>query len=165
MKTEQIKRAYVCGITDRKQLAERFSTTEKYVAKVIREANLRPRNKRTLTVSSYTEAVFLGITSVNDLANYFKVSSKTIKRFHSISHIRKKISEYFHVLNRPTQWGNTGNTTINPEQPTLKDVCNMLSDICSSIEPLANINKQAARNLKIINDIIIKIKQIKPYKK
>ena len=162
MKKERIKRAYANGMTDRKQLAEHFGTTEKYVAKVVREANLRPYDKRDLTISTYTEAVFLGFTSVYSLAWYFDVSERTIIRFNASTHIREKLSQYFHVFNRAALWKNE---VKKPEQPTLKDVCTMLQDICSSIEPIANDNKQAAQNVKKMRQIITEIERIKHYKK
>lgn len=160
-KIGQIKRAYAGGMTNCKQLAERFGTTEKYAAKVVREANLRPNGKRTLTASTYIEAIFLGFTTVADLADFFNVSERTVIRFKKESRIEEKLSKYFHALNRPIL---RSIISIEPRQPTLKDVCAMLQDICSSIEPLANDNKQAARNLKKIRQIITEIEQIEPYK-
>lgn len=159
-KTEKIKRAYISGIQDYKTLAANFFTTEKYVAKVIREANLRPNDKRTLTLSAYIEAVFLGYSSVADLSVYFNVSERTIKRFNASNQIRENLSKYFHVLNHSLKWSDLEH---EPEQPTLQYVCEMLKDICSSIEPISKDNKQAGRNIKKIKKIIAEIKQITPY--
>ena len=158
-KKEQIKRAYAIGNTDTRLLAERYGTKEKYVKKVIREAGLREKDKNVLTVDLYIEAVRLNITTVEDLARFFKVSKRTIQYFQKSTLVRKRLSEYLFVLNKPKrQLGIIDYTELH----TLNDICRMLNEICNTITPLAADYKPAAENVKKIRKIITKIEQIKP---
>lgn len=158
-KKERIKRAYTSGNTDTRQLAERYGTKEKYVKKVIREAGLREEDKPVLTVASYIEAVRLNITTVEDLARFFKVSKRTIQYFQVNSLVRKRLSEYLFVLNKPKrQLGRIDYAELH----TLGDVCNMLNEICNKIAPLAADYKPADENVRKIRKIITEIERIKP---
>ncbi len=158
-KKEQIKRAYTSGNTDTKQLAERYGTKEKYVKKVIREAALREEDKPVLTVASYIEAVRLNLTTVEDLARFFKVSERTIKNFHAKTLVRQRLSEYLFVLNKPKR---QLRRIDYAELHTLSEVCSLLNEVCNTITPLAADYKPAAENIKRLRKIITEVEQIKP---
>ena len=155
-KKKAIKLAYANGLTDIKQLATRYGTSEKYVAKVIREANLRPRDVRQLNEAEYINAYMLGKQSVKDLAAFFSVSEKTIKRFHVRTGIKEKLEVYMFSLSK------LHGTIDYTEHCSLKDACNILCKICDRMKPLADDYKNASSNLKKIRKIIEELEQINP---
>lgn len=155
-KKAQIKLAYANGLTDLEQLAARYGTSAKYVEKVVREANLRPRDIRKLNKAEYIEAYMLGKQSVNDLSAFFSTSEKTIKRFHVKTGIKEKLEAYIFSLSK------SHGTIENLEFCSLKDACNILRTICDRIEPLADDCKHAFGNLRKIRKIIEELEQIKP---
>lgn len=158
-KKEQIKRAYTSGNTDTKQLAERYGTKEKYVKKVIREAGLREEDKPVLTVASYIEAVLLNLTTVEDLAHFFKVSKRTIQYFQASTLVKQRLSEYLFILDKPKrQLGIIDCTELH----TLNNISSILNEICNKIAPLAVDYKPAAENIKKLRNILTEIERIKP---
>ena len=155
-KKKVIKLAYAKGLTDIEHLAARYGTSAKYVAKVVREANLRPRDVRQLNEAGYIEAYMLGKRSVKDLKDFFSVSGKTINRFHVRTGIKEKLEAYIFALSK------LHGTIDYTEHCSLKDACNILSTICDRMKPLADDYKNASGNLKKVRKIIEELEQIKP---
>ena len=155
-KKQKIKLAYANGLTDFEELAARYGSSAKYVAKVVREANLRPCAVRKLNEAEYINAYMLGKQSVRDLAAFFSVSEKTIKRFHTHTRIKEKLAAYKFALS------NRHGTIDNTEHCSLKDAYNILRAICDRMEPLADDYKHASDNFKKIRKIIEELEQIKP---
>ncbi|WP_314313838.1 hypothetical protein [Hoylesella saccharolytica] len=153
-KKEQIKKAYASGLIDTKQLAERYNTSEKYIVKVIREADLKGNVTRNLTISEYIKAYFLGVNTVTTLADYFHVSTRSIIRFRKETQIDKKLLAYSHCMNTPKAY-------ISTEYTTLADVCKILNHICNTIEPIANNYTPVMKKLNKLRGVIYEIKRIK----
>lgn len=156
-KKEIIIRLYTHGVTEYTTIAKLCETSRKYVEKVVRNKILKLADVPALTEREYIKAYMQGIQSVKDMAAFFSVSERTIKRFRVNTRINEKLEGYKFVLNKQSK------TTLPPGQPcTLGDALFVLKNVCQMLKPCAHDYDRAARNIVKIRKIIEDIKQIRP---
>ena len=121
---------------------------------------LRPNSKPKLDLANYLQAILSGITTKQDLADYFGKDRMTIYRFEQKNNTKKKISKYMYIsgleLEKIRQiFRLTPDEVENLKTlPTIKEIQADLKQISAVLHPLTSSSPDIAEKHANVNTLL-----------
>ena len=160
-KKEKILRYLQLNINSNEEIADFVGCSIRYVRKLKNELGINSKPK--LDLANYLQAILSGITTKQELAQYFGVERMTIYRFEQNNNTRKKISKYMYIsgveLEKITRIFRL--TSDEAEKlktlPTIKTVQSDLKQISAVLHPLTSSSPDIAEKHANVNALLNKL--------